>query len=272
MLRRRLQLAGLLGPPLAWLVVVYLGALAVIFLTAFWTTDDFTNEVVQTFTLDNLRSAVTDATYLRILGRTLLIAAAVTVLCIALGVPAAFAIAKLARDRWQGPLIAAVLVPLWASYLVKAYALRVMLSPGGFVESTFGATPGFGFAAVVLTLTYLWLPYMILPVYGAMRRLPDSHLEASTDLGAGAWRTFRLVMVPALIPAIAAGSVFTFSLSLGDYIAVSIVGGKLQTLGTAVLQNITLDLPFAAALGTLSVVVMVVYLFAIRRLGGLGEL
>ncbi len=272
MIRHRLQLAGLLGPPLAWLIVVYLGALAVILLTAFWTTDPFTNEVVRSFTLDNLRTAVTDPTYLRIIARTLGIAAGVTVLCIALGVPAAFVIARLASPRARGPMLAAVLVPLWASYLVKAYALRVMLSPGGFVESVFGATPGFGFAAVVLTLTYLWLPYMILPVYGAMQRLPDSHLEASTDLGASTWRTFRLVMWPALVPAIAAGSVFTFSLSLGDYIAVSIVGGKLQTLGTAVLQNITLDLPFAAALGTLSVVVMVLYLFAIRRLGGLDEL
>ena len=271
-MRRRLQLAGLLGPPLAWLVVVYLGALAVIFLTAFWTTDQFTNEVVHTFTLDNVKTALTDSTYLRILGRTLLIAVTVTVLCILLAVPTAFTIAKLASRRWQGALIAAVLVPLWASYLVKAYALRVVLSPGGVLDSTVGWTPGFGFVAIVATLTYLWLPYMILPVYAAMQRLPDSHLEASVDLGAGSWQSFRLVMLPALVPAIAAGSVFTFSLSLGDYIAVSIVGGKLQTIGTAVLQNITLDLPFAAALGTLSIVVMVGYLFAIRRLGGLDEL
>jgi putative spermidine/putrescine transport system permease protein len=271
-MRRRLTLAGLLAPPLLWLVVAYLGALAVIFATAFWSTDPFTNQVVRTFTTDNFRALVSDPTYLRIIGRTLLIAASVTVLCTLIAIPFAFFMAKVAPRRLRGLLIALVLVPLWASYLVKAYAWRTMIGPGGVLDATVGSSPGYGFEAVVITLTYLWLPYMILPVYAGLDRLPDSHLEASADLGAGNWTTFRRVVLPALRPFIAAGTIFTFSLSLGDYIAVQIVGGNLQVLGTAVLQNITLDLPFAAALGTTSALIMVVYLLAVRRTGALESL
>src|SRR5215218_5550832 len=270
-MRRRRGLAGLLGPPLLWLLVAYLGALAVIFATAFWTTDPFTNLVVREFTLDNFRELLTP-TYLGIIGRTLLIASLVTVLCVLVAVPFAFFMARVAPRRLRGLLLAAVLVPLWASYLVKAYAWRTMVAPDGVLDNAFGATPGYGFAALVLTLTYLWLPYMVLPVYAAFERLPESHLEASADLGGSPLTTFRQVIVPALLPAVAAGSVFTFSLSLGDYIAVQIVGGKLQVLGTAVLQNVTLDLPFAAALGTASVLIMVLYLLAVRRTGALDNL
>ena len=269
-MRRRRGLAVLLGPPLLWLVVAYLGALAAIFATAFFTTDPFTNQVVQTFTTENVAALFT-STYAGIIGRTRLIAVLVTILCMLLAVPFAFFMARVAPVRFRGLLLAAVLVPLWASYLVKAYAWRAMVQPNGVLD-TFGGTPGYGLGAVVLTLTYLWLPYMVIPVYGAFERLPESHLEASADLGAHAWMTFRKVVVPSLLPAIAAGSVFTFSLSLGDYIAVQIVGGKLQVLGTAVLQNITLDLPFAASLGTASVVIMVLYLLAVRRTGALENL
>lgn len=268
---RRKVPVGLLAAPLAWLLVAYLGALAMIFATAFFTTDSFTGKVVRDFSLDNYREVFT-GTYLGIIGRTILIAALVTVLCIVLAVPFAFFMARVVPPRWRGVAVALVLVPLWASYLVKAYAWRAMVQPSGVLESTFGATPGYGLAAVVLTLTYLWLPYMVLPVYAGFERLPESHLEASADLGGGAWTTFRRVVLPALKPAIAAGTVFTFSLSLGDYIAVSIVGGKLQVLGTAVLQNNTLDLPFAAALGSVSVLVMVMYLLAVRRTGALDNL
>ncbi|GAB3596551.1 ABC transporter permease [Angustibacter peucedani] len=271
-MRRRLTLAGLLAPPMLWLVVAYLGALAAIFATAVWTTDPFTNQVVRTFTLENLQGLVTDPVYLKIIGRTLLIAVCVTVLCMLLAVPFAFFMAKVAPPRARRLLVALVLVPLWASYLVKAYAWRAVLGPDGVLDSTFGGTPGYGLVAVVLTLTYLWLPYMVLPVYAGLERLPDSHLQASADLGAGNLVTFRRVVLPALLPSIAAGTVFTFSLSLGDYIAVQIVGGKVQVLGTAVLQNITLDLPFAAALGTASVVIMVAYLLAVRRTGALDNL
>ena len=264
-------LVGLLTPPMLWLVVAYLGALAAIFATAFFTTDPFTNEVVPTFTTENFK-ALLSPTYLRIIGRTLFIAVMVTVLCIVIAVPFAYFMARVAPRRLRHLLVAAVLVPLWASYLVKAYAWRTMVQPGGVLDSTFGRTPGYGFAAVVLTLTYLWLPYMILPVYAGFERLPQSHLEASADLGAKGLQTFGRVILPALLPSIAAGTLFTFSLSLGDYIAVQIVGGTLQVLGTTVLQNITLDLPFAAALGTASVVIMVCYLVAVGRTGALDNL
>jgi putative spermidine/putrescine transport system permease protein len=262
---------GLLAAPMTWLVLAYLGALAAIFATAFFSVDSFTNAVVPGFSLDNLR-AVLSGTYAGIIGRTLLIALLVTALCIVLAVPFAVFMARVVPARWRSLALALVLVPLWASYLVKAYAWRAMLQPGGVVDSTVGTTTGFGLAAVVITLTYLWLPYMILPVYAGFERLPESHLEASEDLGGTAWTTFRRVVLPSLKPAIAAGTVFTFSLSLGDYIAVSIVGGKLHVLGTAVLQNNTLDLPFAAALGTASVLIMVLYLLAVRRTGALENL
>lgn len=269
-MRRRVPV-GLLAAPLGWLGVVYLGALAMIFATAFFTTDSFTGQVVRTFSLENYRE-VFAPTYLTIIGRTILVAALVTVLCILLAVPFAWFMARVVPPRLRGVAVALVLVPLWASYLVKAYAWRAMVQPSGVLDSTFGASPGYGLTAVVLTLTYLWLPYMVLPVYAGLDRLPESHLEASADLGASSWTTFRRVVLPAIAPSVAAGTVFTFSLSLGDYIAVSIVGGKLQMLGTAVLQNNTLDLPFAAALGSVSVVVMVLYLLAVRRTGALDNL
>lgn len=270
-MRERRTPVALLAAPMTWLVVAYLGALAAIFATAFFSTDPFTNEVVPGFTLDNL-TEVFSATYLRIIGRTLLIAALVTLLCLLVAVPFAFFMARVAPRRLRGLLMAAVLVPLWASYLVKAYAWRAMLQPQGVLDSVFGGTPGYGLVAVVLTLSYLWLPYMILPVYAGFERLPEAHLEASADLGGRAGTTFRRVVLPSLTPAIVAGSIFTFSLSLGDYIAVQIVGGKLQVLGTAVRQNVVLDLPFAAALGTASVVIMVVYLTLAGRSGALDNL
>ncbi|MFV0463972.1 MAG: ABC transporter permease [Nostocoides sp.] len=267
---RRVPL-GLLAAPMLWLVLAYLGALASIFATSFFSTDPFTNQVVHTFTWANFAQLFTP-TYTVLIARTVLIASVVTLLCIVLAVPVAFVMARLVPPTWRSVAVALVLVPLWASYLVKAYAWRAMLQPHGVLDSTFGATPGYGLTAVVLTLTYLWLPYMVLPVYAGFERLPSSHLEASADLGASGWRTFTTVALPALGPSVAAGTVFTFSLSLGDYIAVSIVGGKLQVLGTAVLQNNTLDLPFAAALGTVSALIMVIYLLAVRRTGALDNL
>jgi putative spermidine/putrescine transport system permease protein len=194
------------------------------------------------------------------------------VLCILIAVPFAFFMARVAPRRMRALLVAAVLVPLWASYLVKAYAWRAMLQPNGVLDSVLGDTPGYGMVAVVLTLTYLWLPYMILPVYSGFDRLPEAHLEASADLGGKTGTTFRRIVLPAVRPSIVAGSIFTFSLSLGDYIAVQIVGGKLQVLGTAVLRNVVLDLPFAAALGTASVVIMVIYLMLAGRTGALDNL
>jgi putative spermidine/putrescine transport system permease protein len=171
-----------------------------------------------------------------------------------------------------------VLMPLWASYLVKAYAWRGMLSTGGLLDwlaAPVGLqSPGYGLAATILTLAYLWLPYMVLPIYAGLERLPNSLLEASADLGARSGRTLRHVILPMAFPAIVAGSVFTFSLSLGDYIAVKIVGGANQLLGNVVFDNVGAanNLPFAAAVATVPVVVMLVYLAAVRRTGALESL
>jgi putative spermidine/putrescine transport system permease protein len=270
-------LAGLLAPPLLWLVVAYLGALAAIFATAFFTTDPFTNQIVHTFTLDNFR-AILDPTYLRIIGRTLLIAVMVTVLCVVIAVPFAYFMARVAPRRLRSLLVAAVLVPLWASYLVKAYAWRGMFSENGVIDwlgKPFGiSSPGFGLTATAITLAYLWLPYMILPIFAGLDRVPDSLFEASNDLGAGALTTIRRVVLPMAFPAVVAGSIFTFSLSLGDYIAVQIVGGPTQLLGNVIYANVgsANNLPFAAALSTIPAAVMLVYLAVVRRTGALENL
>ena len=273
----RARLTGLLAAPMAWLVVVYLGSLAALFLTAFWTVDGFTGALVRTFTLDNFIEVFTTTAYLQTMLRTLAIAISVTLLCLLIGIPVAYFMARIARPRWQPLLVALILTPLWASYLVKVYAWRAMLSPEqgviAWFLSPFGLdSPGFGEFSIILTLTYLWLPYMILPVYAGFTRLPNSMLDASADLGAKGWRTFRSVIVPIIFPTMVAGSIFTFSLSLGDYITAQIVGGKVIMLGNVVQQNYVTNLPFAAAFATIPVVIVLLYLAAVRRTGALEKL
>jgi putative spermidine/putrescine transport system permease protein len=274
----RLRLVLLLAAPMLVLVVVYLGALAVLLLSAFWSTDVFTGDVVKTFTLDNFREVVTSSTYRTVIVRTVLVALSVTVICALLAFPMAFYMAKVASPRARRLLLVAVLTPLWASYLVKAYAWRSMLAGDGVVNwalEPFGLHgPGFGLPATVIVLSYLWLPYMILPVYAGLERLPDSLLEASGDLGAKAGRTFRSVVAPLAFPAVVAGAIFTFSLSLGDYITVQIVGGKSQLLGNLIQGNsgAANNLPLAAALAAVPVLIMVVFLLGVRRTGALDNL
>lgn len=273
----RARLVALLGAPMAWLIVVYLGSLAALFLTAFWTVDGFTGALQRTFTLQNFIDAFTTPAYLQVMARTIGIALAVTVLCLLLAVPLAYFMARVASKRWQPLLVAMILTPLWASYLVKVYAWRAMLSPENGVVAWFLSPiglggPGFGLLSIVITLTYLWLPYMILPVYAGFSRLPNSMLDASADLGAKSWRTFRSVVVPLIFPSIVAGSIFTFSLSLGDYITAQIVGGKVQMLGNVVQQNYVTNLPFAAAFATIPVIIVLIYLAAVRRSGALENL
>ena len=272
-----LRLAGLLSAPMAWLVVVYLGSLAALFITAFWQVDDFTGQIVRTFTLENFQLVFTTPAYLTTVARTLGIALLVTLLCLVIALPLSFFMARVASRRWQPLLIAMVLTPLWASYLVKVYAWRAMLQPeSGVLAWLIGPlgleSPGYGFIGIVITLTYLWLPYMILPVYAGFTRLPGSMLDASSDLGAKGWRTFRSVIVPLIFPSVVAGSIFTFSLSLGDYITAQIVGGKLQMLGNVVQQTYVSNLPFAAAVSTIPVVIVLLYLAAVRRSGALENL
>ncbi|WP_086729702.1 ABC transporter permease [Streptomyces carpinensis] len=274
--RPRLRLSLLLTAPLLWLAVLYLGSLTVLFVSAFWTTNSFTSEVVKVWSADNFRALLTTPVYRQVILRSIGVALAVTVLCAVIAFPLAFYTARVARPRWRPLLVVAILTPLWASYLVKVYAWRLILSQGGLADwmlRPFGLSgPGFGLPAAVLTLTYLWLPYMILPIHTALEQLPDNLVDASADLGARPGRTFRSVVLPMVLPSVAAGSIFTFSLSLGDYITVQIVGGKTQLIGNLVYSNIELNLPMAAALGTVPVVVVVLYLLAMRRTGALSSL
>ncbi len=264
----RVRLSLLLSAPLAWLGLAYLGALAALFVTAFWSTDTFTGDLVRSFTWANFQDLVTGDVYRTIALRSLGVAVAVTLIDLIVAFPMAFAMAKLASPRAQRWLVILVLTPLWASYLVKAYAWRVMLSSDGVLGW------GYGLTATIATLSYLWLPYMILPIYAGLERLPSSLLDAAGDLGARGWRTFRTVVWPLSFPAVVAGSIFTFSLSLGDYITVKIVGGKSQLIGNVVYDNIGAanNLPFAAAVATVPVVIMLVYLAAVRRTGALENL
>ena len=269
--RRRVNLGFLLVPPMAWLVIAYLGSLAVLLVSAFWSTDAFTGAVVHSFTFDNIVRVATDELFRTAAVRTVSVALAVTVICAVLAVPLAFYMAKVASPRVRLALVVAVTTPLWASYLVKAYAWRMLLSPEGPLVWATDYTPGYGMTATIVTLTYLWLPYMVLPVFAAFARVPDSLLDASADLGASDWSTLRMVLAPLVFPGIAAGSIFTFSLSLGDYIAVTIVGGKTQLLGNIIYGQLVTanNQPLAAALSIIPLLAIVAYLLAMRRTGAL---
>jgi putative spermidine/putrescine transport system permease protein len=274
----RTRLTLLLTAPLVWLGLAYLGALAALLVTALWTTNAFTGDIERVWTLDNVKTVLTDSVYRAVTLRTIGVAALVTAIDAVLALPVAFFMAKVAARRWQPLLVAAILLPLWASYLVKAYAWRSMFGGNGLIDwagAPFGLhSPGYGLTATVCTLAYLWFPYMVLPIFAGLERLPDSLLEAAGDLGAQPGRALRTVVLPLIFPAIVAGSIFTFSLSLGDYVAVKIVGGTKQFLGNLVYDNIGAanNQPLAAAVGLVPVVVMVLYLFLSRRAGALDNL
>lgn len=268
-----------LGAPLTWLVVVYLGSLALLVASAFFKLDEFTGKSNGQLTFSNIAAVVTKSAYRSLMLRSVLVAAAVTVLCLVIALPVAFYISRLASRWTKRGLIVAMLLPLWSGYLVKVYALRAMFEPGsefgsgGFLKSVVGWSPGFGYVAVIFTLTYLWFPYMLLPVYAGLERLPNSLLDASSDLGAGSARTFWSVIMPMLVPSIAAGSIFTFSLSLGDYITVKVVGGTAQMIGN-IIERVLLapNQPLAAAFTLWPVGIMLVYLAAMARLGAFKNL
>jgi putative spermidine/putrescine transport system permease protein len=270
----RARLAALLTLPALWLVVAYLGALAALLVTSLYTIDDFTTSIIHELSFENFRTILTVPVYRDIIIRSVVVAASVTIIDIAIALPMAYFMAKVVRPGLRRAMLALVLMPLWASYLVKAYAWRAILDPAsGVLESTFGWSPGFGITSVVIVLSYLWLPYMILPIYAGLERLPNSLLEASSDLGGKAGRTFRSVVVPLLIPSIVAGSIFTFSLSLGDYIAVGIVGGTTQMIGNVVARDFGANnVPFAAALSVIPVIIMLIYLALAKRTGAFEEL
>jgi putative spermidine/putrescine transport system permease protein len=275
--RPRLRLSLLLAGPVGWLVVAYLGSLAVLFVAAFWTLDPFTAEVVRDYGLQNFRTIAEGEVYRDIVLRTVGIAAAVTLADAVLAFPIAFYMAKVASPRVRALLVVAVLMPLWSSYLVKVYAWRTILSQDGILNwalEPFGLSgPGYGNVATWLVFTYLWLPFMVLPIYAGLQRIPNSLLDASGDLGAGAGHTFRRVILPMVFPAMVAGSIFTFSLTLGDYITPQLVSST-QFIGNVVYVNVGIanNLPLAAAFATVPVAVMVVYLLVARRLGAFDNL
>jgi putative spermidine/putrescine transport system permease protein len=270
--RRWLRVGALLAAPLGWLVIVYLGSLAVLLVAAFWTLDEFSGLVARGFSLDNFRTIIEEPVYRRIVWRTVSIAALVTITDILLAFPIAFYMARVASSRTRAFLVVSILMPLWASYLVKVYAWRTMFANEGilnWVLDPIGLTvPQSGYIRVWIVLSYLWLPYMILPIFAGLERLSDSLVDASSDLGASPWRTFRSVIVPSVIPAIAAGSIFTFSLSLGDYITPQLVSST-QFIGNVVYANVGIanNLPLAAAFATVPVVIMLFYLLGVRRAG-----
>lgn len=272
-MKRRGQLAGLLAAPMLWLIGIYIFSLVMLLITAFWTTDPFTSKVQPGFTLRNFEQLIANPAYLSTAIRTLLIALAVTALSILISVPLGIFMAKIARPWARALLAVAITLPLWAGYLVKILAMRITFTEEGFFNWVFaplGITgPGFSITTVILTLTYLWLPYMAVPVYTAIRQLPDNLFDASADLGAGAWRTIRTVVLPLIKPAIIAGSIFTFSLSLGDYIAAKFVGGSTQMIGSIIASNINLNPPIAAAFSLVPIVFVVIYLLSVQRTGAL---
>jgi putative spermidine/putrescine transport system permease protein len=232
--------------------------------------------VTRTLTVDNYRTLVEDSVYGTVAQRTVLIAALVTVTDALLAFPIAFYMAKVASPRRRGVLLVAVLMPLWSFYLVKVYAWQTMLSEGGIINWALDpiglSGPGYGATAVWLVESYLWLPFMILPIYAGLERIPDSLLSASEDLGAGPGTTFRRVILPLVFPAVVAGSIFTFSLTLGDYITPSLVSPDTQFIGNVVFSNITNNLPLASAFATVPIAVMILYLLLARRFGAFEHL
>jgi putative spermidine/putrescine transport system permease protein len=271
----RVRLAALLALPVAWLVGVYLGSLVVLLVASFWQTDPFTSEVVHTFTLDNFRTLWERDVYRNVAWRTIRMAAMVTVADAVLAFPIAYYMARVASPRTRGILIVAVVMPLWASYLVKAYAWRTMLAHEGALNWALAplglAGPGLTETGLWLVFTYLWLPFMILPVYAGLERIPNSLLEASADLGARSLHTFFRVILPLAFPAVVAGSIFTFSLTLGDYIAPGLITSE-QFIGTVIYSIRGQALPLAAAYTFVPIGIMILYLFVARKLGAFENL
>jgi putative spermidine/putrescine transport system permease protein len=268
--RPKLGIGALLAGPVGWLVVGYLGSLAVLLIAAFWSVDPLSGEIDRALSLENFEVLIDEPVYRNIVGRTVLIAALVTLTDALLAFPIAFYMAKLASRRGKALLVVAVLLPLWSSYLVKVYSWRTMLSEEGVLNwalEPFGLHgPGFGLTAVWLVMSYLWLPYMVLPIYAGLERIPNSLISASEDLGASPFTTFRRVILPLVFPAVVAGSIFTFSLTLGDYITPRLVSND-QFIGNVVANNIVNNLPFASALALVPIVVMIAYLLVARKLG-----
>ena len=270
------RVGALLTPPLAWFVVIYIASLAVLLITAFWRINEFTSAIERVWSLSNFRTLFGNSTYRTIVLRTVGMAALVTVTDAVLAFPFAYFMARVATRRVQTAFFAAVLLPLWASYLARVYAWLLIFTRDGVLNWSLGKL-GLGPVSLAYTNTamwivfsYIWLPFMIIPTYAALERIPDSYVEAASDLGGRGWRTVRDVIVPLALPGIVAGSIFTFSLTLGDYITPILVGGAGSSfIGNVVYSNVGVagNVPFAAAFATIPVAIMALYLLMAKRLG-----
>jgi putative spermidine/putrescine transport system permease protein len=266
----------LLTPALAWFVLIYLAALVVLLITAFWQINAFTSNIERVWNLGNFTLIFQNPAYRAIVLRTIGMAAAVTVTDAIIAFPFAYYMARLASRRTQTFLFVAILLPLWASYLAKVYAWLLIFTHDGLLNWSLGKA-GVGPVnliytnwAVFIVFCYIWLPFMIIPVYAALERIPPSQIEASQDLGARTWRTLRLVILPFVLPGVVAGSIFTFSLTLGDFITPILIGGTGSNfMGNVIEQSVGIanNVPFAAAMALIPVTIMAVYLLGARALG-----
>jgi putative spermidine/putrescine transport system permease protein len=271
----------LLTPPLAWFLLIYVAALVALLITAFWQINPFTTNIERIWNLGNFTTIFESQAYRGIIARTVGIAAGVTVVDMIIAFPFAYFMARIATRRTRTVLYVAMLMPLWASYLAKVYAWQLIFTHDGVLNWALGKL-GIGQLnliytnwAVFVVFCYIWLPYMVIPIYAAMERIPPSQIEASQDLGGRTWRTTRSVILPLVLPGIVAGSIFTFSLTLGDYITPTLIGGTNSTfMGTIIYSNIGIanNVPFAAAMALVPVAIMACYLLAARALGAFREL
>src|SRR3954470_6097499 len=278
---RWLKLILLLAVPLAWLVGVYLASLGSLLVQSFWRADELSPNPIHVWNLDNYREFLTgDSVYRSIVARTLGFAAITTIVDIVLAFPLAYYLTRVAAPRTRRLMLVLITVPLFSSLIVRLYSVRLILDDGGILHSfmgTFGLNVQIGFTetAMAIAFAYVWLPFMILPIYAALERVPGSLIEASRDLGAKGSTTFRTVVLPLAFPGVVAGSIFTFSLTLGDFITPAIVGGdNHQLIGSVVYSNfgIANNAPFAAAFATVPLAIMAVYLLVARRLGAFEHL
>ncbi len=272
--RPHARVGALIVAPLAWLLVVYLGSLVLLLMASFWDTEEFTNDIVRHWNLDNFRAIFQQDVYRDVAWRTIKMASLVTVADAILAFPIAYYMARIATPRARNLLFVAVLTPVFASYLVKAFAWRTMLGEQGLIAwvlDPFGIGSPTDWIGLWLTFTYFWLPFMVLPVYAGLERIPPSLLEASSDLGARSVRTFFKVTLPLVFPAVVAGSIFTFSLTLGDFILPTLIADQ-QFIGTVIYERRSSGLPLAAAFALVPIAVMTVYLIVARRLGAFRSL
>lgn len=285
--RRRLRLLLLLALPVFWLVGVYGGSLAALLIQSFFRLDSFAGTIDRTPTLATWRDLFTGAN-MAVVGRTVTMAATVTIAAVILALPLAYYIARFASKRIKGWMVLAVLLPLWSSYLVRVYAWKLILAAEGIINWFFtrlglggaldavldlpiigGPSLSTSYLGQFLVFVYIWLPFMVLPVVTALERVPSSFIEASADLGARPLTTFRRIIWPLAIPGIVAGSIFTFSLTLGDYVIPTIIGDSSPFIGLAIYsqQGVAGNLPLAAAFSFVPIAIMAVYLTIARRMG-----